>query len=110
MKGLRKVKKIFVDQWFIFGIGAIILLAYLAPQPGRKGGWLHPEITSKYVSVVVIFILTGLAIKVAALKNALLSWKIQLCLTPPFVFPAAAWLQLGSPTSIAPLSFRYAYN
>lgn len=86
MKVLQKVKKVLIDQWFIAGLGVVILLAYIAPQPGRKGGWLHPEITAKYLSVVVIFILTGLSIKIAALKNALLSWKIQICetrLLPP---------------------------
>jgi len=73
-----KVWGFIVNQWFIIGLAVVILVAYLAPQPGKKGGWLHPEITAKYVSVIVIFILTGMSIKVAALKNALMSWKIQL--------------------------------
>ena len=82
MKTLQKVLLKLWNQWFIFGMGLSILLAYFFPQVGLRGGVLHPEITISYVAIITLFLITGMGLKIAVLKNALRSWKHQLCESP----------------------------
>lgn len=70
------VKKSRVD-WFLLGMVAATLLAWLFPSPGARGGVLHPELLNK-LGVALIFFLHGLLLAFAALRAGTLSWRLHL--------------------------------
>jgi len=74
----RKAGHALKEQWFLFGMLGAIVLAYLVPEFGQKGGPLHPEYVVSYGVICLVFFLTGLSLRLAALKNAFMSWKHQL--------------------------------
>jgi sodium/bile acid cotransporter 7 len=64
-------------DWFLVGLCVAVALAFVAPQPGAHGGWLHAEILNK-VGVALIFFLHGAALSFAALKAGTLRWPLHL--------------------------------
>ncbi|CAM1154845.1 SLC10A7 (predicted) [Pycnogonum litorale] len=52
-------------------------MAKLYPEMGEKGGWLHPEITVRYVAVSIIFFLSGLSLKTQELTTAVLQIRLH---------------------------------
>ena len=77
----------------MIGIGAVILLAKIAPWIGKKGGVLYPEITVKYIAVSIIFFNGGVSLRTEDLKAALFNVKIHVfiqcftfCLIPTFMY------------------------
>jgi sodium/bile acid cotransporter 7 len=69
-------KKSRVD-WFLLGMVAATLLAWLFPEPGAKGGALHPEVLNK-LGVALIFFLHGLLLSFSALRAGALLWRLHL--------------------------------
>jgi len=63
-------------DWFLLGMGLATLLAWLFPEPGASGGWLHPELLTKG-GVALIFFLHGVALSFAALKAGTLRWPLH---------------------------------
>ncbi len=53
---------------FVINISLGILLAYLYPPLGL---WLYPEYTASWIAVVVIFLMSGLSLKTAEIKQAI---------------------------------------
>lgn len=70
------IKKSRLD-WFLLGMVAATLLAWWFPEPGAKGGALHPELLNK-LGVALIFFLHGLLLSFAALRAGTLSWRLHL--------------------------------
>lgn len=64
-------------DWFLLGMVAATVLAWLAPAPGAAGGWLHPELLTK-AGIALIFFLHGLALSFDALKAGSLRWPLHL--------------------------------
>ena len=64
-------------DWFLAGMVVAVLLAWLVPDPGARGGSLHPEILTK-AGVALIFFLHGVALSFAALKAGTLRWPLHL--------------------------------
>jgi len=64
-------------DWFLSGMLIAVLWACLFPEPGARGGWLHPEILTK-AGVALIFFLHGVALSFAALRNGILQWRVHL--------------------------------
>jgi solute carrier family 10 (sodium/bile acid cotransporter), member 7 len=64
-------------DWFLLGMVAATLLAWALPDPGAKGGVLHPELLNK-LGVALIFFLHGLLLSFAALKAGTLLWRLHL--------------------------------
>lgn len=64
-------------DWFLFGMGAALVLAWFVPAPGAAGGWMHPEILVKS-GVALIFLLHGLLLSFAALRAGTLRWPVHL--------------------------------
>jgi sodium/bile acid cotransporter 7 len=64
-------------DWFLLGMVAVTLLAWLWPGPGAKGGVLHPELANK-LGVALIFLLHGLLLSFAALRAGTLLWRLHL--------------------------------
>ena len=73
-------------DWFLTGMIAAILLAWLFPTPGAKGGAMHPEILVK-AGVALIFFLHGVALSFDKLKAGTLRWPLHLIVqVATFVF------------------------
>jgi sodium/bile acid cotransporter 7 len=66
-----------VLDWFLLGMIAATLLAWLFPDPGARGGALHPELLNK-LGVALIFFLHGLLLSFAALRAGTLLWRLHL--------------------------------
>ncbi|MBP6506792.1 MAG: bile acid:sodium symporter [Opitutaceae bacterium] len=64
-------------DWFLIGMVVAVGLAWLWPEPGAHGGWLHPEILVK-AGVALIFFLHGVLLSFAALKAGALRWPLHL--------------------------------
>lgn len=64
-------------DWFLIGMLAAVLLAWLFPEPGAQGGWLHPELLVK-LGVALVFFLHGVALATDALKAGASRWKLHL--------------------------------
>jgi solute carrier family 10 (sodium/bile acid cotransporter), member 7 len=64
-------------DWFLLGMFAVTLLAWLFPDPGAKGGVLRPELLNK-LGVALIFFLHGLLLSFAALRAGTLLWRLHL--------------------------------
>ncbi|SFI57749.1 bile acid:sodium symporter family protein [Planctomicrobium piriforme] len=64
-------------DWFLPGMVLAVFLAWLFPQPGADGGWLHPELITSG-GVALIFFLHGVALSFAALRSGMLLWKLHL--------------------------------
>jgi len=86
---------------FVLGLLAVVVLAWLFPSPGAKGGFLHPEVLNK-AGVALVFFLNGLTLSFAALRAGTLLWRLHLVvqLSTYVLFPvlglvvyfAGAWL------------------
>ncbi|HYG34954.1 MAG TPA: bile acid:sodium symporter family protein [Clostridia bacterium] len=64
-------------DWFLVGMAVAVGLAWLFPDPGARGGALHPEVLNK-LGVALIFFLHGAALSFAALKAGTLRWPLHL--------------------------------
>ena len=64
-------------DWFLIGMVIAVGLAYLFPDPGAEGGFLHPEILTK-AGVALIFFLNGLSLSFESLKAGTLRWPVHL--------------------------------
>ena len=54
-----------------------VLLAFLFPAPGAKGGWLHADILNN-AGVALILFVQGLAMAVERMKSGLRNWPLHL--------------------------------
>jgi solute carrier family 10 (sodium/bile acid cotransporter), member 7 len=94
------VKKSRVD-WFLLGMVAATLLAWLFPDPGAKGGVLHAEVLNE-LGVALIFFLHGLLLSFAALRAGALLWRLHLVVqlstfaVCPLIGLAVLWLLGGT--------------
>lgn len=64
-------------DWFLLGMVAAALLAWVFPDPGAHGGALRPELLNK-AGVALIFFLQGLLLSLAALSAGALLWRLHL--------------------------------
>jgi sodium/bile acid cotransporter 7 len=63
-------------DWFVPGMGAAVALAWAFPEPGAKGGSLHPELINE-LGVALIFFLHGLTLSFAALAAGTRQWRLH---------------------------------
>ena len=64
-------------DWFLIGMAVAVGLAWLFPDPGAEGGWMHPEVLTK-AGVAVVFFLNGVSLPFAALRAGTLRWPLHL--------------------------------
>ena len=67
----------FKVDWFLIGMAAAAILAWIYPDPGADGGILHPEILTK-AGVALIFYFHGLGLSFASLKKGTMRWPLHL--------------------------------
>jgi sodium/bile acid cotransporter 7 len=64
-------------DWFLLGMAGAVVLAWLLPEAGGKGGRLHPELVNK-LGVALIFFLHGLTLSFQALAAGTRKWRLHL--------------------------------
>ncbi|KAK9746677.1 Thioesterase domain [Popillia japonica] len=65
-------------QWLLVGIVICIIFACIYPKLGSKEGPLIPEITVKYISVPVIFLVSGISLRTETLFYTFQQYKLHL--------------------------------
>jgi sodium/bile acid cotransporter 7 len=66
----------FKFDWFLKGMIAAVVLAFVWPQPGAQGGYLHPELLNK-MGIALVFFLNGLGLSMASLRQGVVRWKVH---------------------------------
>eukprot|EP01084_Bolivina_argentea_P168370 291999_1 len=74
----EKIIYIFVKYFFLIGLFICLLIGVLLPEFASAHGPLAPNITSSWISVIIIFFITGIAVRTKALKKATSSWQLNL--------------------------------
>jgi sodium/bile acid cotransporter 7 len=73
-------KKLPVPWWrsngFILGLGAAVVLAFLFPEPGARGGVLQAEILTN-AGIALILFLQGLSLAVEQVKRGASNWRLH---------------------------------
>lgn len=64
-------------DWFLLALILVSVLAFVWPEPGSRGGALHPELANK-LGVALIFLLHGASLSLAALRAGLLQVRMHL--------------------------------
>ncbi len=82
----------FKFDWFLKGMLIAVALAFLWPEPGARGGFLHPEMLNK-IGIALIFFLNGLGLSLLALRDGVLRWQVHLLIQAStfLVFPLLGW-------------------
>lgn len=85
----------FKFDWFMKGMVIAVLIAFLWPEPGARGGWLHPELLTK-LGIAVVFYLNGLSLSIAAMHDGLKRWRAHLLIQGAtfLIFPLLGLLVL----------------
>lgn len=93
-KRYAKTAALFIlSQWFLIGIGLVIMLAALFPNVGRHGGIIRSQWSVSYGLVALIFLISGLTIPLSAFSKRARAWKLHLStqLTSFFLFPTVVF-------------------
>ncbi len=91
------------QNWFLVGLLAAVLLAWLFTEPGARGGLLRSETTTR-LGVILIFFFQGLTLSLSSLKSGLMQWRLHL-FVQVFIFliiPLAAIGLILSSSTILP--------
>jgi sodium/bile acid cotransporter 7 len=80
---------------FVLLLAAAVGLAWIIPDPGAKGGWLHTEISTR-VAVFLIFVMQGLSLPTQEVRKGLVQYRLHMAIQVfIFVFiPALAYAAL----------------
>jgi sodium/bile acid cotransporter 7 len=61
---------------FILGLFGVVILAFLFPQPGARGGWLHPDLVSNFGIALILF-LQGLSMPLEKVRRGAGNWQLH---------------------------------
>ena len=94
-------------DWFLISMSAAVAIAWMLPDPGADGGWMHPEVLTK-AGVALVFFLHGVALPFAALKAGMLRWPLHLTVqVSTFVlFPLMGLALMAAGGSLVPEGLR----
>ncbi|KAI8986934.1 SBF-like CPA transporter family-domain-containing protein [Pilobolus umbonatus] len=71
-------KRLFLQYWFLLGLGIAIGLAWAFPHVGKAHGALESQYSIKWGAVIVIFLLSGLGLETSVMIHAILQWRLHL--------------------------------
>ncbi|KAK9451489.1 SBF-like CPA transporter family-domain-containing protein [Limtongia smithiae] len=74
----RNILNFVIDQWFLECLGIAILIAYLVPNLGKKGGWIAAQYTVIYLCPALIFFISGLTMDTMVLIRTAKLYRIHL--------------------------------
>src|SRR6476660_4719476 len=61
---------------FILGLFAVVLLAFIFPDPAARTGWLHPDLVQN-LGIALILFLQGISMPLEKVKKGAGNWKLQ---------------------------------
>src|SRR6202035_1776258 len=61
---------------FILGLFAVVLLAFIFPDPGARNGWLHPDVVQN-LGIALILFLQGISMPLEKVKKGAGNWKLH---------------------------------
>src|ERR1700735_103430 len=61
---------------FILGLFAVVLLAFIFPDPAARDGWLHPDLVQN-VGIALILFLQGISMPLEKVKKGAGNWKLH---------------------------------
>lgn len=67
-----------IKNWFILGMGVVVLLAYLFPNVARAHGILRADISISYCCVAIIFLISGLSMPTKVMAKQAKHWRAHL--------------------------------
>jgi len=82
----------FKFDWFLKGMLVAVALAFIWPEPGARGGFLHPALLNK-LGIALVFFLNGLGLSLASLRQGALRWQVHLLIQSStfLIFPLLGW-------------------
>ncbi|KAK9467559.1 SBF-like CPA transporter family-domain-containing protein [Lipomyces arxii] len=91
----KDVCSFLLDQWFLICLGIAILIAYLVPNLGRKGGWVAAQYSVIYVCPALIFFISGLTMDTKTLIRTAALFRIHLVAQiMSYMYTSAIWFGL----------------
>src|SRR3984885_1746795 len=61
---------------FILGLFAVVLLAFIFPDPAAPNGWLHPDLVQN-IGIALILFLQGISMPLEKVKKGAGNWKLH---------------------------------
>src|ERR1700719_3853069 len=61
---------------FILGLLAVVLLAFIFPDPAARNGWLHPDLVQNFGIALILF-LQGISMPLEKVKRGAGNWKLH---------------------------------
>jgi solute carrier family 10 (sodium/bile acid cotransporter), member 7 len=61
---------------FILGLFAVVLLAFIFPDPAARNGWLHPDLVQNFGIALILF-LQGISMPLEKVKRGAGNWKLH---------------------------------
>jgi sodium/bile acid cotransporter 7 len=99
-------------DWFLKGMIAAVVLAFVFPEPGAHGGFLHPEVLNK-LGIALVFYLNGMSLSMHSLRQGATRWRVHVLvqLSTFVVFPllGLGLMQVGRDWISADLLLGYFY-
>lgn len=99
-------------DWFLKGMIAAVVLAFVFPEPGAHGGFLHPEVFNK-LGIALVFYLNGMSLSMHSLRQGATRWPVHVLvqLSTFVVFPllGLSLMQVGRGWISADLLLGYFY-
>jgi sodium/bile acid cotransporter 7 len=94
---------------FLLGLGVAVLLGFVFPGPGSRGGFLQPELLTNGGIALILF-LQGVSLALEKIKSGAANWRLHLVIQSFtfLVFPvvgvaldyATPWFWPGSPQAV----------
>jgi sodium/bile acid cotransporter 7 len=61
---------------FILGLFAVVLLAFIFPDPAARNGWLHPDLVQN-IGIALILFLQGISMPLEKVRKGAGNWKLH---------------------------------
>lgn len=78
---------------FLLGLGLVTALAFVFPEPGARGGWMHPELLAN-LGVALILFLQGWSLPFEKVREGAANWRLHV-VVQAFTFGVFPLVGLG---------------
>jgi solute carrier family 10 (sodium/bile acid cotransporter), member 7 len=71
-----RLRSLLKTNGFVLGLFAVVLLAFIFPDPGARNGWLHPDLVQN-TGIALILFLQGISMPLEKVKRGAGNWKLH---------------------------------